>query len=496
METWISETLGAEPKVHWQTERDRLFLTIDGYVPAHEIAIEGVVPETLEVPVIRSNDFPDIKFRTIREGGALVMKGAIFANRIESFDAKAMIYRHGTLTPQPTRFEFILPRGVDVSAVRVRNRYSGIWSDAVQHGVRGFSPTALNRPVAQSARPPKEYWSGDVRIDRDKVIRAPVEIAAGTHVRMAPGVSLVFRDALTAIGSVERPIRFLPLAATSSGSPVQPWGTVALQGSATRGSQLRHVNFAGGSGSNIQSIPYTGMLSIHDTSDILLAHVRLGQNYIEDDTLHLVYVENAVIRNLTVESAFSDGVDIDVSTVIFDGGRIDSSRNDGIDLMSSDAIITGMDIFDSGDKGVSVGERSTALVHDTVLRQNKIGVESKDSSIATLVHVEMGRNELDLNAYKKNWRYGGGGKIETFLTRFNGAAKVPKADKRSAMTLSGSRFASDGQTFGKRVTVKQGLPSQEDLQARVNAYALSDRARNGLKVDLGHIGAVGRGVGR
>ena len=71
-------------------------------------------------------------------------------------------------------------------------------------------------------------------------------------------------------------------------------------------------------GCNIETIPHTGMLSIHDTADIRLTEVNLGRNY-EDDTLHLVYVDNAVIRNLTVEAAFSDAVDIDTSTVLFDG---------------------------------------------------------------------------------------------------------------------------------------------------------------------------------
>ena len=128
---------------------------------------------------------------------------------------------------------------------------------------------------------------------------------------------------------------------------------------------MKYLHVSGGSGDNIETIPYTGMLSIHDTADIRLTEVNLGRNYVEDDTLHLVYVDNAVIRNLTVEAAFSYAVDIDTSTVLFDGGNIVGSLNDGIDLMSSRAVITGMTITKSGDKGVSVGERTAVLIHDS-----------------------------------------------------------------------------------------------------------------------------------
>ena len=61
--------------------------------------------------------------------------------------------------------------------------------------------------------------------------------------------------------------------------------------------------------------------------------------------------------------------------------------------MSSRVVITGMTITKSGDKGVSVGERTDVLIHNTRLAANIIGLESKDDSIARIVHVDLQRNE-------------------------------------------------------------------------------------------------------
>ena len=376
--------------------------------------------------------------------------------------------------------------------LQVRNRYSGEWTDAARRPLGGFPPTALNRPITKDAPQPEKIWSGRIRFDRDTVIRTPVQITAGTEIRLDPGISLVFRRKLTAIGTTEAPITILRTSDDASLSG--PWGTIALQGAGTRGSRLRHMKISGGSGDNIEAIPYTGMLSIHETSDILLEDLHLGPNQIEDDTLHLVYVDNAVIRNLVVESAFGDGVDIDISQAIFDGGRVLRSKNDGIDLMSSDTIITGMEISGSGDKGVSVGERSRAIVHNSTLQQNKIGVESKDASRVTLTHVDLKHNTQDLNAYKKNWRYGGGGMIETFVSRFSAAAQVPSADKQSSITLFGAAAPSGEGSLGKRVSVKPVPDNAEDLKKRLGAFPLSGRARNGLGVNLEQVGTIRRGA--
>jgi len=492
METWIAEMLGATPNVHWQTQGNRLFVTIEDYTPVHGLRISGDVPDT-EVPVtVRSVDFPDIVIPATRQDSSLLLETALFANRIESFPPKSMTYRVGTLRPQATRFEFILPNGTDVSGLSVRNRFSEKWTDARRGAVKAYPPTIHNRPVSKPEPAPEEIWSGQIRIDGDRVIRVPVRITAGSEIRLAPGASLVFRGKLTAIGTAAAPISILPLTDAAS---MEPWGTVALQGTGTQASELRHMKISGGSGDNIETIPYTGMLSIHETSDVVLADVHLGPNQIEDDSLHLVYVDNAVIRNLVVESAFGDGVDIDISQAIFDGGRVIGSKNDGIDLMSSDAIITGMEISASGDKGVSVGERSRAVVHNSTLQQNKIGVESKDASRVTLTHVDLKRNTQDLNAYKKNWRYGGGGTIETFATRFSAAAQAPSADKRSAITLFRKPPMPGEGSLGRGVSVKPSPASADDLKARLDAFPLSERARSGLRIDLSRAGTIRPGDG-
>ena len=52
------------------------------------------------------------------------------------------------------------------------------------------------------------------------------------------------------------------------------------------------------------------------------------------------------------------------------------------------------------------------LADNLRIRNNAIGVEAKDRSTAQLLHVEMANNATQINAYTKNWRYGGGGEVD------------------------------------------------------------------------------------
>jgi hypothetical protein len=105
--------------------------------------------------------------------------------------------------------------------------------------------------------------------------------------------------------------------------------------------------------------------------------------------------------------------------------------------MSSVVKIKNSSIKGSLDKGISVGERSKVFVTGTEIYQNKIGIESKDISSVDIYKSSFLDNKKDLNAYKKNWQYGGGGTIKLLDDSLAVDKENVSVDKHSLLYLYG-----------------------------------------------------------
>ncbi|MDF1838072.1 MAG: right-handed parallel beta-helix repeat-containing protein, partial [Planctomycetota bacterium] len=161
---------------------------------------------------------------------------------------------------------------------------------------------------------------------------------------------------------------------------------------------------------------------------------RFADSKIVDDMVHGVYSEITFLDCRFIRS-LSDALDMDISLLTMDGCTFEASGNDSLDLMTTEAVVTNCRFLDSGDKGVSVGERSSLFIVQSELKGCEIGVESKDESVALLVNVDLIENKIGINAYKKNWRYDGGGYATILNTRFSANAVDVAADRHSSLFL-------------------------------------------------------------
>jgi hypothetical protein len=156
--------------------------------------------------------------------------------------------------------------------------------------------------------------------------------------------------------------------------------------------------------------------------------------------MHVVYSEDILIQDCVFENAFSDGLDVDISTIRIQGCRITASGNDAIDLMDSKALIMESELSHSGDKGISIGEASQALIYNSHLHHNVVGVESKDGSVAHITNSTLAGNKRQINAYKKNWHYGSGGRVVVDKSIFDSLKNTIKGDKKSDIKIFDSAF--------------------------------------------------------
>ena len=336
----------------------------------------------------------------------------------------------------------------------------------------------LYAPVAINPDPEPITWSGEVTLEGHQILDQPLIIEPGTTVNLTPGATLVLKHRLTAIGTREAPIRFVP-----ARSEQEPWGAIVLSGRGADGSALSHCEMAGGSGLKGDLFEYSAMLSIHDVKDVVISDCQFRDNHVVDDMVHTVYTDIRFERVL-FKNALSDALDLDISTASISDSQFENSGNDAVDLMTTQASITGSLFKNNGDKGISVGENSQLYAVNNTLKGNLIGVQSKDRSTAVLLNHTFKDNKTGLHAYKKNWRYGDGGVIFLGKSTVSGGETSAAAEKRSVIQIFDSYLETPPE--GKRVDTiavehhasqsaleRDLLPNQSQRNAR-----LADPLRN------------------
>lgn len=311
-------------------------------------------------------------------------------------------------------------------------------------------------------------WRGDVELAGVTELDVPLIIEPGTRVRLAPGASLVLRGRLLARGTEQAPIRFEP---AGDG----PWGVVALQGQGANGSLLRHCELRDGSGYKTPMFEYSAMLSVHDVAGVVLEHCRLHDSRVVDDMFHAVYADLRFV-DCSFTGALFDAVDLDISRATFERCRFVRSGNDGLDLMTSSALVSDCTFEGCGDKGISVGEGSRLLALQPRMVGCVFGVQVKDDSIAAVVGGDLRGNRGAVDAYKKNWRYGGGGRAFVYDSTLAGNGTAATADLDSRIVLRGCvvdppaaaspRIEIEGWAAGGAVRrVPEELEALRDLEA-------------------------------
>jgi hypothetical protein len=304
-------------------------------------------------------------------------------------------------------------------------------------------PNKIYKPVALQSLKSPLIWSGEVKLKGLTIIDRPLIIKPGTRILFAEQASLIIKNRLLAIGSQAQPIQFI-----AQDKEQLPWGAVAITGVGANESVLSYCHFSGGSGLQSDLYEYTAMLSIHNTEHIQISDSVFADNHLVDDMLHIIYARVDLQRN-QFRNAFADALDIDISSVTVSDSVFIGSGNDAVDLMNTDISIVNSTFIGNGDKGISVGEGSRLLAVNNLLRDNVIGIQAKDSSIALMFNQSLLANQTALAAYKKNWRYGSGGLLILAKSILEGNGVNLLVEKQSKAYLFDSAIT--GGYAGKRI---------------------------------------------
>ena len=449
LDNWLRNALKGAPGATYSMSDGVLALTVDGYRPVAKISFveSGAFGAPKRAFWDRDGNgrisAGDVELPVHEVRGKWVIDAVFLSNRPAGFLPPNVGAAPSDHSPQATTFRILFAHPVIPSSFSAENPLDGTHAAVTERlNVSGATPTLGNIPVIAPAAQEPLVFSGVSRISEDQFFDVPVQIQPGSRFMLKAGVSMIFRAGVDMRGTPNDPIVF------EAHDPQRPWGGVAVFGAKSDGSRMSHVMMSGGSGDVDYTARFIAMLSLQNVKDVVLRNVIMENNHTFDDMLHVVYGKEVIIRDSKFLNARSDAVDVDISDVLFSNVEIVGPGNDGIDLMDSVALIERVHIRDAGDKGVSVGEASVALIRDSDIKNNKIGIEAKDKSIAALYRSRLLGNAQPLNAYKKNWRYFGGARVVADSVVFENGSKPIRADKHSQITIAN--------TYAPSVLVSEG----------------------------------------
>ena len=439
----LLDKLKEKPNATWSKTKNIISLVTKSLVPVSDVTITTKNLNSPQINVYFDRDSngilsdQDMLIPSKREKNKIILSAEFITNRNS---VKNYFNEPSIVEINNTKFNLIFSLPIDVVRVEARNALTQNKFIITQNDSDGQTPSRLNYPLIKNQLK-AEQWAGVKTMEGTNIINYPVKVAPGTSILMKEGANLIFRDRIIVNGTKKNPVEI------KSANSTKIWGTLALQGKKTSGSIFSYVSISGGSGYETANNKYSGMFSIHDTSEIVLENILLEKNKIYDDTLHFVYGNNVKINNCYINNAFADAIDIDISRVLINGCKIENSRNDGIDTMNSLVKINKSFIKGSGDKGISIGENSNVLIMMTELENNHIGVQTKDNSISLIAQSVLKNNLLQSDAYQKNWQYGGGGNVEIFNTNITPIIDKISNDKKSNTYFYDNKY--DSKTIGK-----------------------------------------------
>lgn len=271
-------------------------------------------------------------------------------------------------------------------------------------------------------------WQGSLHLTESLEINSPLIIKPGTTIELDADVSVFVRNKLQILGTQDAPV-------TITSRSAAPFGALVIEGENARGSTIDYLHMNNGSGFKDAMREYSGMLSIHQVSDVRIRHCRLRNSHRVDDMVHLVY-SDVEISHCTFRNAEFDAIDADMSKLSVSDSVFENNGNDAIDLMGTDAYLVNNRFIHNADKGVSVGERSRVIIDRAQFTRNLFAIQSKDDSTAWVVNSRFDSNNKALDAFRKNWRYGRGGDIIACNNQFESASAQISIDKHSSLWIS------------------------------------------------------------
>ena len=455
IENLIKQKLHLKPISTWKKNSKNIDIFIEGELPISDIQINysSQTPKWVVIDENYNGIIDNNEYKFFSNGEKYIFIAAkLYANRVTLSNQKTDMHTRSNIIIGKTKFSIISEKDIKPESIIASNPFSRQKFTLGYNNIDAVVANKFNKVIFSEILKKKKNdlleFSNQIYVKGNYIIENPVKIYPGTNFLIEEDSHIIFKNKVIAKGTVDNPIIFKKKNNTS-----KAWGTVALLGQKTSGSEFSHIFMDGGSGGNYNQIYFTSMFSLHNTRNIKIEKIKLINHSDYDDMIHVIYCENVLIDKAELINAFGDAIDIDLSkNITIINSKFTNATNDSIDFMESEALVDSSVMVGSGDKGISIGENSNILIHNSIFKKNNIALAVKDKSIAKVLHTNFENNEIQLSAYSKNWQYGGGGSAFIYRSYFKGKNNFLNSSEKSNLLIDDTSIVGEINIIGKNIS--------------------------------------------
>jgi len=124
-----------------------------------------------------------------------------------------------------------------------------------------------------------------------------------------------------------------------------------------------------------------------------------------EDSMNIVASTGKIDNLFITKNQLSDCLDIDFSEIKIQNIFVSECGNDGLDFSYSNIFAENIQVNQTGDKAISIGEKSKVNFDKIKISNSKIGIASKDGSVAILNEVYLKNVDYGLVVYNKKFGF-------------------------------------------------------------------------------------------
>jgi len=225
--------------------------------------------------------------------------------------------------------------------------------------------------------------------DESKILK----ILPGTNIKLKNSILIVNSD-IQSIGIKGKEIKII---GDSSSSIIVSNSKIILF-------HTHFIGFGNKVNNKLRNIDVTAAITFNE-SDVNMNNCSFSNNSTGDDLLN-IYRCNVNIKDITLENARYDALDVDFSRGEIHNLTIKKAGNDGLDFGGSNMTLSQIIIDSCMDKGISIGENSFIKLNYVTISSSEIGLALKDESTLFHDNVNYLNNQIDIVGFSKKGQFG------------------------------------------------------------------------------------------
>ena len=150
---------------------------------------------------------------------------------------------------------------------------------------------------------------------------------------------------------------------------------------------------------------FTGCLNFYEVK--FLNNLIYSENQNCEDSVNIIN-SSGTINKIEILNSFSDGLDVDFSSLNIETLLINNAGNDCADFSYGIYTIIDMEIANCNDKGLSIGEFSSFVLSNLSINNAFSGIAVKDSSLLIANDLRIEDVNYCLTTYRKKQEFAGG----------------------------------------------------------------------------------------